>query len=80
MEYVAGAWYPIETAPKDGEWVLVAVSKVWEDSPFCGVCQFRDGAWNLLIKDNASSTDYQTFGRPTHWSPLPKPPLTGGAS
>jgi hypothetical protein len=60
----AGAWRPIETAPRDGTpfWAFQAGRQFvcWEDDhPDCGPCWFDDAD---------SEPD------PTHWMPLPAPP------
>ena len=73
-------WRPIETAPKDGESILVACggkypsvdqaewSTEWDD----------DGMWHATggKRKSGNSLGYV----PTHWSPLPSPPSirTGG--
>ncbi|WP_217693729.1 DUF551 domain-containing protein [Novacetimonas hansenii] len=59
------AWRPIESAPKDGSLVLVAVKHIG-----CDVVSFWGAGWRettngLMLRDN-----------PTHWQPLPKPPTT----
>ena len=63
-------WQPIDTAPKDGTWVLlwtgnecrIAMWDEWED-PECPVTQgwFDDG-------------DGMYIENPTHWMPLPEAP------
>jgi hypothetical protein len=62
-------WQPIETAPKDGTFVLCC-----HESGHINILQFNGNASDLSQpawrKDCYSG---QTF-RPTHWMPLPKPP------
>ena len=71
----AGAWQPIETAPKDkdarvilyGKLLTYCISSNDTGEPFatvvdCGVCRF--GKWWVGL--------YQCL--PTHWQPLPPPP------
>jgi hypothetical protein len=54
-------WRPIETAPRDGTFVLTR-------SPYGQVCQdFADSNSSEIICQSWS-------GNPTHWMPLPPPP------
>ena len=70
------AWQSMETAPRDGTEILVTFdgkSRVvhWDDTgyrhrkhgSFPWVCQSGENAWRENI--------------PTHWMPLPPPPLPG---
>lgn len=61
-------WQPIETAPRDGENVLLADES---GSMIVGFWNNRTNAWD--------DGDYRSFMTwPTHWMPMPKPPrLTG---
>lgn len=68
----AGTWLPIESAPRDGTWVLlgaVGVPDVWS------------GKWHY-VGPRAGSRWESLIGRvpfePTHWQPLPEPPVAGG--
>ena len=59
----AAAWQPIETAPRDGTLILVAVKHIG-----CDVVSFWGAGWRettngLMLRDE-----------PTHWQPLPAPP------
>ena len=66
-----GEWQPIETAPKDGRWVLcwghnagVVESMIWhwnDDS--------KDGNWYWYEGDCPRT-------QPTHWMPMPAPPVS----
>lgn len=59
-------WQPIETAPRDGQRVLLWSSQ-WT-APACGI-------WG-----NAWTVGYDLppyLYEPTHWMPLPPPPLNG---
>jgi hypothetical protein len=58
----AAGWQPIETAPKDGSYVLVG----WKGSPAVNRLHFRNGDWR-----DAGSNIFRT---PTDWIPLPAPP------
>lgn len=74
-------WQPIETAPRDGAWLLLAETNM-------------DG-WNLFVgyySQNAITLDVRRRERlgawvdnvegltwePTYWMPLPAPPKCGG--
>jgi hypothetical protein len=58
-------WQPIETAPKDGRWILVTSVH----NPYAnGVMQWVDGDW-LDWQDHIVRTEAIT-----HWMPLPPPP------
>lgn len=63
-------WLPIETAPKDGTWVLLyhKYARI-SDWYFDGVTWTNDHIeWR---PDDHRSTN------PTHWQPLPAPPEDG---
>jgi hypothetical protein len=59
-------WQPIETAPKDGQHIILALSEGW-----IGVGYYDDDP-------EFSSLGWVVFGsgqqQPTHWMPLPEPP------
>lgn len=68
------AWQPIETAPKDGTWILTYRPKEhgisihetrWQKS-FSGD-KYQWGGVGSSFPENS---------QPTHWKPLPKPPTT----
>jgi len=74
-----GEWFPIETAPKDGRWVLVYGGRSVHDRKdglsgrfecdcrtVVMACWIPNGEWEGMA-DNW--THY-----PTHWMPLPPPP------
>ena len=71
-------WQPIETAPKD-EFVLLAgpsgyttIKTIFTTGRMCS--DYHTGRWI----DHAND-DLTDFGfRPTHWMPLPKPPVAEG--
>jgi len=81
----AMTWQPIETAPKDGTWVLLsggAVEYDWDGKtkPAMVVGQYthwRDGVtaeegwWQFAWYDGGFYGEYEA---PTHWQPLPAPP------
>ena len=59
-----GNWNDIETAPRDGTWILVSDGEH-------GICtaQFTDGDWYDGIGDRSLLLE-----EVTHWMPLPKLP------
>jgi hypothetical protein len=60
-------WQPIESAPKDGKWVLLWWP-YWSSLPVIGL--WLHGHW---YSDSAVS-DSEGNQNPTHWHPLPAPP------
>jgi len=75
------AWQPIETAPKDGTRVLIAGGTVsfWteRDVPFSDIsiaywCGGYDPHWR---GEDMQAHDEWYAHKPTHWMPLPEPPL-----
>jgi len=69
-------WQPIETAPKDGTDILIyqPPEKIWGliFEHVIYVCHF-DGRGRWTESDGER---YSNF-KPTHWMPLPEPPLNG---
>lgn len=70
-------WQPIETAPKDGTAVLLIVVGY---EPAVG--SFKDRGWNYMdIEDFPDKDDWLRWLKnhgpwePTHWMPLPAPPV-----
>lgn len=83
----APAWLDIETAPKDGTEIIGVHFEEWEDfkptlyGPW--TIAFRSNKWRSSW-DNSEVVNYMSdFGTeykepdcdPTHWQPLPVPPL-----
>lgn len=65
-------WQPIETAPKDGTQVLL-----WRDETIVGRWQIDDRRpyWtggDIYWRGVRWCRDHN----PTHWQPLPEPPVT----
>ena len=58
-------WQQIETAPKDGNWVLTTATD-WNGD--CEVLGFHFGQW--VCSAAFESCAYS----PSHWMPLPPPP------
>lgn len=69
-------WQPIETAPKDGTWVLLRGNSGYIRTPYrvavgCDDAEYRPlSPWQT--SERRSFTD--DGGAPTHWMPLPDPP------
>jgi hypothetical protein len=64
-------WLPIETAPKDGTWILAIIDGEYQPgiryAP--SVSRFTNGSWDY---ENYEDTGEEWY--PTHWMPLPAPP------
>lgn len=61
-------WQPIETAPRNGEEILVAFGG------FDSVCPLVM-AWNELYEEwEIPACGICVQDKPTHWMPLPEPP------
>ncbi len=57
-------WQPIETAPRDNRDVLIF------NGDYVSIGWFNKGFKQWCYQDT-----YQQIIRPTHWMPLPKPPM-----
>jgi hypothetical protein len=84
----SGAWLPIETAPRDGTWVLLAGGRCQDESggqderrvvsaQWTNHLNGRTGAeyerWQFAWHDGGYDGDYEN---PTHWQPMPAPPVS----
>lgn len=73
-------WKPIETAPKDGTKILIwgyfqnpmMTFLQWDELGAPEVSYFCNGKWNGPC---AGAHDEYIVYQPTHWMPLPKPPV-----
>ena len=77
-------WRDIETAPRDGTWILLAggqtneevqfcdgTPKLWTDRPVVGAFEAdEEGYWTFSYWDSGWRSEYMS---PTHWMPLPPP-------
>ncbi len=67
-------WQPIETAPRDGDVILVFCPRVGVTE-----AQYEHQAvepfWNYDVWDIKFQEEHRCD--PTHWRPLPSPPTTG---
>ena len=84
----APKWEPIETAPKDGTWVLAVASHIadvtpavahWETFPqpllYAPQSQWRTDEAGDYLDDAAWEEAWRAVRyEPTHWMPLPAPP------
>jgi hypothetical protein len=66
-------WQPIETAPKDGTRVLISRMDRYADLMYMYVAWCRRKSW--IILESAKGTRYSVDTPPTHWMPLPAPPI-----
>ncbi len=60
-------WQPIETAPKDGDWVLS-----W-DGECLAIVHWSEYYEGFIVSHDAEEYAWQNYS-PTHWMPLPEPP------
>jgi hypothetical protein len=60
------SWQPIETAPKDGQFILA--NSRGEVCP----CQSRDG--HRVVSNMPGYSDWTYGANATHWQPMPAPP------
>ena len=71
-------WMPIETAPKDGSYLLVSNGHgVWV-ARFKSVYQSGwkpPSPWQSMMLNHAHIPSAKRNGSPTHWMPLPTPPI-----
>jgi hypothetical protein len=66
-------WQPINTAPKDGTWVLVRGGEIYygwdgDTKPTMVVAQFINECWQFAWYDSGCYGEYEN---PTEWMPLP---------
>lgn len=66
-------WQPIETAPMDGTELLLS-GPSWngmkpDEPPYFAVGLWQSGAWR-------EGEDGSRLWSPTHWMPLPEPPVS----
>jgi len=68
-------WQPIETALKDGSEVLIwngedVIIGYWDGESFVTCC-----GWTHIALIEGFKEDIEIFPVPTHWMPLPAPPV-----
>lgn len=64
-------WQPIETAPKDGSKLLgwEPPDSIYTSPVLYAVCWWSGNGW---VRDG---DDFDLVVEPTHWMPLPEPPV-----
>lgn len=68
-------WRPIETAPKDGTWVILYAPAGGVQPGYWGPSYFDyDPMW---LQYAHRSEAREVVGEPTHWMPLPNSPEDG---
>jgi hypothetical protein len=71
-------WQPIETAPKDGTYVLTVVAGyvpcVYRWHEYNGVAKFGPDAEDFAEEDHFIKMWDEVLYSPTHWMPLPEAP------
>ena len=72
LERDAAPWQPIETAPTDGSWCLVA-GQTFRTDGGAVVCRWDGRCWQ------SSDDGYQPYIEPTYWRPLPALPAIDAA-
>ena len=72
----APTWQPIDTAPKDGTWILLAVDSSYTTTPLTvSVCRYISSPYPSW-RDYADYKFLVGGNEPTHWMPLPPTPPT----
>ncbi len=71
-------WQPIETAPKDGTWILLAGGETDDEAEVRSIVAAQwakemppSGRWHFAWYDGGF---YGKYLNPTHWMPLPPAP------
>ena len=71
-------WQPIETAPKDGRWLLVycpdGSNSYNDDPPLFVTTAFFDSEWRGGVWYHHYDDGVGHYLQPTHWMPLPEAP------
>lgn len=64
-------WQSIETAPKDGRRILLGYADSYaEEGCWRPACAMGSAGWY-----SSSDMPYTNVKHPTHWMPLPPPPV-----
>lgn len=75
---IVRGWQPIDTAPKDGTWFL-AYWPVHSFEDRVRVTQFSSWANDEIDRAFVDADDFIDWTSPTHWMPLPPPPVATDA-
>lgn len=77
LEALTNPWQPIESAPRDGSWVLLTGGTIdygWDGDTIPPVVigqSCGESDWQFAWYDCGYYGEYEN---PTHWQPLPTPP------
>ena len=79
-----GAWLPIATAPRNGDWVLLGGGQCDYDESSDNKSRHVVGQWSEYRNGGTVASHWQfawydggyygEYEKPTHWMPLPAPP------
>ena len=73
----APTWQPIDTAPKDGTWILLAADSGYTTTPLrVSVCQWSFDTYHSFWRDHSCDNFRDDGDEPTYWMPLPPVPFT----
>ena len=92
VERIEGVWQPIETAPKDGTWILLCGGRTDEDFYLRDEPEAQSrivsAFWLLSPCGDEDGEEWSVgfwdgswrtgYENPTHWMPLPPPPSVLG--
>jgi len=73
----AGEWLPIESAPRDGSYILVCNSHgswIAKYHPVYPSGYRPSNPWASMMLNHDHIENPGRFDHPTHWRPLPQPP------
>jgi hypothetical protein len=66
-------WQPIETAPQDGTYILAIRAAPSHDQTIPNIIVWNP--WLTNWADNYAPDARPVLHQPTHWMPLPPPPM-----
>lgn len=66
-------WQSIETAPKDGTWILLYDDRFLHSETSYLIAKWH-GPLKLWVGRSNSKGRFPLWDAATHWMPLPKPP------